>query len=462
MGKKIDKVLLLKIATVILLPLLVYLIPLNDVYTQQMRMFFVITIAAIALFAVEIIDNMLVSLLLPACYVLFSIASAEVVYKPWTQSMVWMIVGGFIFANALEECGLLKRTAYWIVKQCKGSFTKLLYCVFFAGLAIEALSFCNAWIVVFVVCYGLCVTLNFGKSKEAALIMFAGQIGTANACVYICNPVYWNLMQASVSNVVPGFSVPLYMQMVYGFPVFVIGLLTIFIFSKLFKTDAVQLANGADALELEYRKLGTMSKEERKATVIVAIMVAFLLTTSITKLDVNYGFLFITMLMFLPGIKVATSDSLKKVNLSILVFMTACMAIGNVATVIGVGALISTYFVPMLQNVSAGPFVFLCLILGIIGNVVMTPMALLSMFPGPLAGISMQLGFKSVLPSALAIMYTNDLVFFPYENTLTLVIFSYGMMSLKQFVKLNVVKMLIFLVGFAVLVIPFWMLLGLI
>ena len=45
-----------------------------------------------------------------------------------------------------------------------------------------------------------------------------------------------------------------------------------------------------------------MSREERKATVIVAIMVAFLLTTSITKLDVNYGFLFITVLLFLPGI----------------------------------------------------------------------------------------------------------------------------------------------------------------
>ena len=55
------------------------------------------------------------------------ILTPEVVYKPWTQSMIWMIVGGFIFANALEECGLLKRTAYWIVKQCKGSFTKLLY-----------------------------------------------------------------------------------------------------------------------------------------------------------------------------------------------------------------------------------------------------------------------------------------------------------------------------------------------
>ncbi len=49
----------------VLVPVLIYLIPTNDLYTTDMRLFLVITVAAILLVAFELIDIIISSFL---CY----------------------------------------------------------------------------------------------------------------------------------------------------------------------------------------------------------------------------------------------------------------------------------------------------------------------------------------------------------------------------------------------------------
>lgn len=55
----------------ILVPFCVALIPANEVYTDTMRIFFVITLAGIMLMAFETMNMMVVSLLLPIAYMIF-------------------------------------------------------------------------------------------------------------------------------------------------------------------------------------------------------------------------------------------------------------------------------------------------------------------------------------------------------------------------------------------------------
>lgn len=73
-------------------PIVLLLIPCNDVYTLSMKLFLALTLAAILMFAFENLNQTVVSLLLPFLYVVLQIAPANVALSPWTQTVPWMMI----------------------------------------------------------------------------------------------------------------------------------------------------------------------------------------------------------------------------------------------------------------------------------------------------------------------------------------------------------------------------------
>lgn len=73
------------------------------------------------------------------------------------------IFGGLIFSVILEQCGLLKRIAYWIIYLFGGSFNGAIFGVFFVGIALNIITFCNGWIVACVLVCGLCKSMNLER-----------------------------------------------------------------------------------------------------------------------------------------------------------------------------------------------------------------------------------------------------------------------------------------------------------
>lgn len=50
----------------------------------------------------------------------------------WTNSIIYMCVGAYFMANALEETGLLRRVAVAILSKMGNGWTVLLFGIFFA------------------------------------------------------------------------------------------------------------------------------------------------------------------------------------------------------------------------------------------------------------------------------------------------------------------------------------------
>jgi len=316
--------------------------------------------------------------------------------------------------------------------------------------------------VALVLCYGLVKALNLEHTKEGILIMIVGQIVSTAALNFLYGPAAVAMWGAGVQMADPNFQMQWWMQPVYNFPFAVIQFIIVFIFFKLYKPEK-QLKGGQEYFETEYAKLGPLTVKEKKAVVIALLLFLYIFTQSIHKLDINYGFILIPILFFLPGIDVATKQkSLDTINLGFIVFIASCMGIGNVGGAVGIGPAISTYVTPLLQGCPKPVFLFLCVIFGIIMNILMTPAAMQGMFPGPLAALGMGMGIQNPLIPFMAMFFANDMVFFPYENAYLLVLFGFGVMSMKEFMKYNVIKMGITLVLFWVLVLPWWYLLGLI
>ena len=453
----------IKWVAAILLPLCFQMIPVTDVFTVEMRAFLVATVFCLSLAAFELVPNMLVGLLLPVAYVVLGAAPVNTALGIWSSSfMIFMCIGGMIFANVLDESGLLNRIVLWAGSKCKGSFMKLAYALLIAGLFVMLISFENAWMVSLVLCYGVVKALKLEHTKEGIIIMIVGQIVSTTSLNFLYSPVAVAMWGGGVQMAVPGFQMEWWAQLVYALPLTIIQFIIVFIFIKLYKPAKV-LKGGQEYFEEECAKLGKMTGNEKKAIVLTVLLFAYIMLQPIHGLDMNFGFIVIPMLAFLPGINIATKQkSLDTVNLGFIIFIASCMGIGTVGGAVGIGAAISTYITPLLEGCPKPLFLFGCIIFGIIMNILMTPAAMQGMFPGPLAALGLDLGINYPLLPFMAMFFANDMVFFPYENAYLLILFGFGVMSMKEFMKYNVIKMGITLVLFWVLVLPWWYFMGLV
>lgn len=451
----------IKWAVSVLLPL-VFLIPeTSETYTYELKAYLALTCFTILLFAFELLSTLIPTLLLPACYLIFQVVPAATAFQPYTQTVIWMLVGGFVFANALEECGLLNRIAYFFARLCKGSFNRLLYFLYFGCIAIEFVTFGNAWLVVIMLCFGICKSLGYDKPcRESLLLMVVAQLGAASFSNFIYTPVTWGIIGQGAASVIEGYMLPWYQEIVYGFPTLLIALITIWVFTKILKTKNLEIKGGNERLDSEYKKMGTMSVKERKGSVLALVLIIYLLTNPLHGLSTDYGFMIIPLLCFFPGINIATSESLNKIGLNLIAFIATCMSIGQVGAAVGAGTLISNFLAPVLANFSPILLAFACVIIGIVVNFFMTPAGMDALLSPIIAELSLSMGIANPVAFLMSLMFVNDLILLPYENSETLVIFSLGLITMKDFIKFNALKITIFIVLYWILVIPYWLLIG--
>lgn len=444
------------------IPISIWMIPVNDVYTKPMSAFLAATTFCIMLAAFELLPVLFIGLMLPALYIILGAAEPSTALGIWSNSlMMFMCIGAFVFANALDESGLLKRMVLWAGTKCHGSFTRLLFALLAAGMVIQFITFGNAWLICIVLCYGVVKALDLQYKNEGIMIMIVAQIMSTNVMGWVYSPSQNGLYQNGISMVFPDYVVQWWMPCLYGLPAILIEFIMVFLFIKLYKPER-KLKGGQEYFEKEYRKLGEITGKEKKTVVILALMFIYLLTQPLHNLDSSYAFIFIPLLFFLPGIDIATSKSIESINISHIVFTGSSMGIGVVGGAVGIGAAISEYVTPLLQDCPKVAFLIGCVAFGVLMNILMTPMAMASMFPGPLAAVGKALQIACPLIPALAMFYANDMVFFPYENAFLLVMYGFNVMRMKDFIKYNVIKMVMFFVLFCILIIPYWYLLGLI
>ena len=92
-------------------------------------------------------------------------------------------------------------------------------------------------------------------------------------------------------------------------------------------------------------------------------------------------------------------------------------------------------------------------------NFLLTPLAIQAAFTGPLVEIVSEL---SINPQALYILIKHacDQVILPYEYAQYLIYFSFGLIPLKDFMKLQGVKMIVSFFFVLLILLPFWRVIG--
>ena len=126
MSENLSRSVLWKWSICIILALVCFLIPEGEIYTYQVKLFFVITVFSLALIAFELVPTFMVAIEMPAFWLLFKVAPADVVLSPWVSTTFLMLPGALFMAASLEDCGILKRVACVLMCKVKGNDLSLL------------------------------------------------------------------------------------------------------------------------------------------------------------------------------------------------------------------------------------------------------------------------------------------------------------------------------------------------
>ena len=114
------------------------------------------------------------------------------------------------------------------------------------------------------------------------------------------------------------------------------------------------------------------------------------------------------------------------------------MSIGVVSSALGVGEFVATTVYPYIAGSTTRMFAGLWG-MGFLANFALTPTAAYSMFTEPLINMATLAGINPI-PVLYAFSHALEQVLFPYEYVAPLLIYGYGMISMKNFVKYNAMR----------------------
>lgn len=439
----------------IALSILMLFIPESEDFTFKIKIFLAITIFNILLFAFELVNTLIPAILIPCMYTVFNVAPYNVVAQPWTTTIPVMLLGSFLFANALDSCGLLKRIALWCVLKTPQGLAGIVYGVFFASVITSIITSTQSYVIVAAFCLGICHSLGLEKSKESSVIFLAGVLGAGGSMTYIYAPGEVPLLNVAGQTVDPTFNISWMKFLIDNLPQFFFIVLMVFILGRIAnKIDSPQFQN-KELFREQYQNLGNISSAEKKAAIISILLILYLLTTNLTGFDIAWGFAFCSILLLSPQLHIVKPQPvIQKTNFSNIFFVTACMSIGTVAGELNISTLFSNAFVPMLENTNNIIIVALIWIFGWFVNLILTPVATLTAFGPIIAQIGADL---SINPYGLLYILrsTTDQVILPYEQSAYLIMYSFGMIRLHDFMKFMGFKSILHFIFTLVVYLPF-------
>ncbi len=451
---------LIKWLFTIIATVLVALIPTSDFYTINVKIFFAVTIFGILLAAFELLPVVVIGLLMTGCYILFKVAPLTTIMAPWASETLYMVLGGYALASILDESGLLKRIAYWIMSKVGSNWTMLLVFIYLAGIILTVLTFGRGYIILAALCLGLCKSLNILGTKMSVSICWACMLGAISAKT----STYCVSMYAVICNAAQGllndFHVTFLSAIGHNWPMAVVSLGILLIISRWYKGDST--LNGRDYFVALQKELPSITYREKMAIFILVSIFLLLITESIHGISNGIIFICLPWIALLPIFGQDAEQVAKSVNFEIIFFVATCLSIGTIASSMGFGDLIARYAVSFFEQTGNNVFIVFAGIFFIVFllNFIMTPMAIWGLFTASAIQIALTLGLEPTT-FVYALAHCAEAVIMPYEYTPYLIVYSFGMISMKDFIKTSCLRCALYFLGFLCVLVPYWKLIDL-
>lgn len=466
--KKLSNAEKIKWGMLLIVIAILYFIPAGEVYTAAVKGFCIVTIAGIYLVAFELLPAYIAATLIPVGYWVLNVVPAGVAFGSWTQQFPWIILGAFMVAHILQKTGVSKRLAYSLMLLAKGNFYIVIAMIMVAGVIMAMfVPAAIARVAIFgAIALSIRDAMGWKDDTKKTIILIMGVYFATSAASYLwytgsnANVIVAGMLESAnygvtwtewaIYNALPGL-ITIAVQMI----------VVIFFVSKFCKDDGQSL-NAAEMsahIKKEYAKLGKMDGQEIKATIMLVVLFLLLLTNGqLHSWNPGQIFIVLALIAYLPGIRLLENSDTKQINFSVVFLITGFIAIGDAATSLGLGDVFVEKALPYLPHSVYG-LSAISFFIAFFGNMLMTPLAISSAFTVPMINIANTLGIN---PTGLIMIFYNSCMatLFPYEVNSDILLFSYGLISMKNYIKIGVIRSVLTLLALFIIYIPWFKILG--
>ena len=452
--------------------LIIMVIPASGLFTAQIKLSIAITAAVMCGFAFEILPNVVLGIMLLTAYIVLGLAPAGTALSGFTNENVWATASAMLLVGCMDQTRVLKKACYGCMKNLGGSYRAIVIAMTIVSIPLGAvIGGANLTGPMIILAYALCVALGVEPgSNEAALVMISSYVAANGPCSY-----FFSSLQAmgvsAVQTTVPDMAPITFTDFFYhNWPMIIFGFLSIavcilvFPLGKKHQTSQEKHEQKAVANQYLTQQLNSLGRMQTKDYVMVGILLLVfvgLLTMNFTHLSIAWILMLGAIVCFLPFIKIGNEAAVKTIKWPVFIFMGATMGIGAVFSAVGVNQFLGSLIAPLLVNAGETLCMFFVWLFACVANFFLTPLASINTLLPAVVEITHELGIPE-----LPVLYTflqgaTNTCVLPYEIAMPLFMFSYGMCSLKQFVKaMGLITVLNGIFVVAVMV-PYWNLIGL-
>lgn len=444
----------------LLIPAIVYfLLPVEkEGLTHHMAMFLGLTLWAVCVWSMNLINDIAVGMFLPISYIVLCAVPANVVVSPWASEVPNTVIGGFILCKILQETGLGRRIGLACMKLMGGSFKGALFglmlAIFIISPFIPAVT--GKAVIFCAIVVSLCESLDIKKqSREATALMLVAFLSVASSKLCFLTGGGDLVLGMELADIALGTKTSWLEYAMWNFlpaTIYTIMSVSLVVFLLPSKANDNELKA---ILESRYHELGSMSKPEKIASVLMLFTLILLCTDQVHGMGAGMILICVSFITFLPKINLMNTDTLKTVNFAPLFFIMGCMAIGSTGNFLKATDWLAAnglHYFKDLDIVSAGIASYL---FGIVGTLLLTPLAAVASLTSPLIELSTQMNLD---PRVLyfSFLYGLDNYLFPYEYPVLLLFYSFGYINFYSMLKVLAVRMLITIPFLFLVAIPFW------
>lgn len=418
--------------------------------------FTTLTTMALVCWALELLPDALVATVLPIMYIVFSVAPSQRVLGPWTGSIGWWVLGGMMIGVFLMKTGLSRRLSLRCINLVGRSFLFLMFGIMLSGILLAMIlpSVMGRAAVLCVLCVGICETLDVAKgSREGAAIIIAGLIATAAGKMCFLSGGGDLIMSMRLTTEITGEAMTWMQYAIHNtVPALFYSIMSIlcayFVLRPSMKGDIRQ------SIRPHLEALGSMSTAEKKATLLLLVLCALMLTDKYHGIDVGWFMLLIPSMAFLPGIDLLNTDDFKKLNFPVVIFTVGCMTIGSAATACGMDKVASAVLIPLLSG-SEFYTVIMTYISGASLNFLFTPLAATAAMTTTVANIAQAMNINPLM-LVYSFNFGLEQYIFPYEYAVVVYFYATGYLKSTDIVKVFGTRMILAAAFVAFIAYPYW------
>jgi anion transporter len=423
-----------------------------------------LSLLAVTWWAFAVVHPGYTSLVLLVSWVLTRTAEPAVVFRLWTTPLMYLVVGGYLMAAAVEGSGLGRRIAYGFTLRYVSSYRSILAACYVLGFLLSIM-IPHPWPRSFMIMAVMAIIIKSAKLEKK----FAAQIGLT-AFAASCPTSMILLTGDSTLNVVAmnfvGVDASWLKWLLYmGVPGVITSVLLFLLQIRIFPGPKSFVIDKHEIREL-LEGLGPVTRHEKGVIFWVIVAIGFWTTDFLHHIHPGWIAVGAALMMTLPrvGAGLKASDW-GKVNLGTLFFLTAALGIGTVGGATGMSKWVASTVLP--SHVPANPFVFalfVTIFAMMIHMVLGSVLAVMSIVTPAIIAYSAGSGISPMVSSLLVYTAVNQHYLLPFHNMAILVGEGEqgGNYSATDVLRLGLPLTALVLVVTVCVEVPWWKLIGLI